>query len=128
MYRLAFVVTCLMLATNSASASSPPKLDVVSTCHRAVPLLGDGDNSPYQSCMRDETDARSELTKSWGTFKPSAQRICTLETRIGGAPSYVELLTCLQLDQQAQEASRENHAAMSQLRGSVTIPGAAQSQ
>jgi hypothetical protein len=128
MYRLTFIVTCLLLATNSASASSPPMLDVVSTCRRAVPLLGGGDNSPYQGCMRDETEAQRELTKSWGTFKPSAQRICAMETRIGGAPSYVELLTCLQLDQQAQVASRENQAAMLSLHGSTTMPGAAPSR
>ncbi|MBV9136458.1 MAG: hypothetical protein JO357_05325, partial [Hyphomicrobiales bacterium] len=33
---------------------------------------------------------------------------CTKETNIGGAPSYVELLTCLQLDKQALEARIEN--------------------
>jgi len=34
------------------------------------------------------------------------------ETKIGGAPSYVELLTCLQLDQQGAAASLENKKAL----------------
>jgi hypothetical protein len=34
------------------------------------------------------------------------------ETQIGGAPSYVELLTCLQLDKQAADAARENSKAL----------------
>jgi hypothetical protein len=62
--------------------------------------------------MNDETEAQKELVKSWTSFKPGAQATCVQETKIGGAPSYVELLTCLQLDQQAAEASRENQKAL----------------
>jgi hypothetical protein len=78
--------------------------------------------------MKDETEAQTELIKGWATFKPSAQAMCAQETRIGGTPSYVELLTCLQLDQQVQEASRENQGAMSLPPGSPTNSGTAQSQ
>ncbi|SEF10207.1 hypothetical protein SAMN05444161_8394 [Rhizobiales bacterium GAS191] len=128
MYRFGIVVAWLLFATVPASAGSPPKLDINATCRRAIPLLGDSDNSPYQGCMRDEMDALSELSKSWATFKPGAQAVCTQETRIGGAPSYAELLTCLQLDKQAEEASRENQKPMSQSSGLPINSGAAQSQ
>jgi hypothetical protein len=128
MNRIIGIIVCLLFETVSASASSVPKLDISATCRRAVPLLGDSDNSPYRSCMQDETEAQTELIKSWATFKPSEQAVCAQETRIGGAPSYVELLTCLQLDQQALEASRENQGAMSLPPGSPTNSRAAQSQ
>ncbi len=62
--------------------------------------------------MNDETEAQKELVKIWGTFKTGAQTTCVQETKIGGAPSYVELITCLQLDKQAAEASRENRKAL----------------
>jgi hypothetical protein len=34
------------------------------------------------------------------------------ETKIGGAPSYVEVLTCLQLDKEAGESAIENKKSL----------------
>jgi hypothetical protein len=83
-----------------------PKLDIKATCRRAQPLSGQ--QSAYQGCINDETDAQRELSRTWFDFKPGPRSTCTQETNIGGAPSYVELLTCLQLDKQAVEAQIEN--------------------
>ncbi|MBV9052212.1 MAG: hypothetical protein JO196_07415 [Hyphomicrobiales bacterium] len=83
-----------------------PKLDIKATCRRAQPLSGQ--ESAYQGCINDETDAQRELSRTWFDFKPGPRSTCTKETNIGGAPSYVELLTCLQLDKQALEARIEN--------------------
>ncbi|MBV8765028.1 MAG: hypothetical protein JO137_10815 [Hyphomicrobiales bacterium] len=83
-----------------------PKLDIKGTCRRAQPLTGQ--QSAYQGCINDETDAQRELSRTWFDFKPGPRSTCTQETHIGGAPSYVELLTCLQLDKQAVEAQIEN--------------------
>ena len=83
-----------------------PKLDVKATCRRAQPLSGQ--QNAYQGCVNDETDAQRELSRTWFDFKSGPRSTCTRVTNIGGAPSYVELLTCLQLDKQAVEASIEN--------------------
>ena len=83
-----------------------PKLDIKATCRRAQPLSGQ--QNAYQGCVNDETDAQRELSRTWFDFKPGPRSTCTQETNIGGAPSYVELLTCLQLDKQALEAQIEN--------------------
>ena len=83
-----------------------PKLDIKATCRRAQPLSGQ--QNAYQGCVNDETDAQRELSRTWFDFKPGPRSTCTQETKIGGAPSYVELLTCLQLDKQAGEAIIEN--------------------
>jgi hypothetical protein len=107
MIRCAAIIALLLFGTGAALAGSPPKLDVQATCRRAQPLSG-AEKSAYQGCMNDETDAQKELVKTWSSFKGGAQATCVQETKIGGAPSYVELLTCLQLDKQAAEASREN--------------------
>jgi hypothetical protein len=74
-------------------------------CSRGNPRSGSGDD---QGCINDETDAQRELSRTWFDFKPGSRSTCTQETNIGGAPSYVELLTCLQLDKQAVEAQIEN--------------------
>jgi hypothetical protein len=84
-----------------------PKLDIKATCRRAQPL-STGEKSAYQSCMDDEVQAQKQLSHKWSSFKAAARATCTQETRIGGAPSFVELVTCLELDQQAAEARIEN--------------------
>jgi hypothetical protein len=108
MRRLAVILAISLLGMGlAAAASAVPTLDIEATCRRAQPLSA-GEKSAFQSCMNDENEAKKELIKTWSTFKPGPQRTCVDETKIGGAPSYVELLTCLQLDKQATEAAREN--------------------
>jgi hypothetical protein len=113
---LAASVAISLFGIGVAAASSVPPLDIEATCRRAQPLSA-GEKSAYQSCMNDELEAKKELVKTWSTFKSSAQSTCVQETKIGGAPSYVELITCLQLDKQAAEAARENQKELK-------IPGA----
>ena len=84
-----------------------PKLDIKATCRRAQPLSV-GEKSAFQSCMDGEVRAQKQLSHKWSSFKAAARAICTQETRIGGAPSFVELITCLELDQQAAAARIEN--------------------
>jgi hypothetical protein len=107
MKKLAAFLAISVLGMGVAAAGAVPKLDIEKTCRRAQPLSA-GEKSAFQSCMNDETEAQKELIKTWSTFKPGAQATCVEETKIGGAPSYVELVTCLQLDKQAAEAAREN--------------------
>jgi hypothetical protein len=93
--------------TFGPAARSLPKLDIKATCRRAQPLSG-AEKSAYQSCLNDEIAAQKQLSRTWFSFKSGPRVICTQETKIGGAPSYVELITCLELDKQAAEASNEN--------------------
>ena len=106
--RFSAVILALSMGAGAALAEVAPKLDVKATCQRAEPLSG-AEKSAYQSCLTDEMEAQKELAKTWSGFKPAARATCLQETKIGGAPSYVELIACLQLDKQAAEASRENH-------------------
>ncbi len=105
-----------------ASAGSVPRLDVKATCRRAQPLSAGGEQSAYDSCLRDELEAQKELVKKWPTFKSSAQSVCVQETKIGGAASYVELITCLELDKQATEAAAENRKPL-KVPGATPAPG-----
>jgi hypothetical protein len=106
------------------AASSVPKLDVQATCRRAQPL-STGEKSAYQSCLDDELQAQKDLAKTWSTFKSGARSVCLQETKIGGAPSYVELLTCLELDKQAAEAAIENRKALKMPSGQSGTSGGA---
>ncbi|SDR60071.1 hypothetical protein SAMN05519103_06641 [Rhizobiales bacterium GAS113] len=99
MIKLLAICVLLVAQTALAEAAQPPRFNINSTCRQAQPLTGD--KSVYQSCVSEENQARKKLTKTWSTFKSSARRSCVQETEIGGAPSYVDLLTCLQLDKDA---------------------------
>src|ERR1700730_14228610 len=101
MIRLAAIFALILAQATLAVAAQPPRFNIKATCRQAQPLSGSGDKSVYQGCVDSEVEAQKQLYKIWQTFKPSSQRSCASETQIGGAPSYVDLLTCLQLDKEA---------------------------
>jgi hypothetical protein len=92
--------------TFGRALKSLPKFDIKATCRRAQPISGE--KGAFQSCIDDEAQAQKDLSRSWFSFRAASRATCTQETRIGGAPSFVELITCLELDKQAIEAASEN--------------------
>jgi hypothetical protein len=83
-----------------AVAQQVPRLDIEATC-RAAPRLLAEDANPYDGCMRDETDAERELKTMWGSAAAAHRERCAGEAQIGGSPSYVDMLTCLEMAQGA---------------------------
>lgn len=83
----------------TAVADAVPKLDIEKTCSAASRSGAAGnDQAATNGCLRSEREARDDLGKRWSSFSAAAKRQCTEETRIGGNfPSYVELITCLEL-------------------------------
>jgi hypothetical protein len=47
--------------------------------------------------MKDEESAHQELVQSWSKYKPPERTRCVGQTEVGGMPSYVEVLECLQV-------------------------------
>ncbi|ACL56038.1 hypothetical protein [Methylobacterium nodulans] len=80
----------------TAAADGPPRFDVAATCNspgrNAVAAESSSDG-----CLRSERAAGDELRKRWGDFSAAAKRQCSQQSRAGGFPSYVEMLTCLEL-------------------------------
>jgi hypothetical protein len=50
-----------------------------------------------RSCLSDEQHARDKLLGQWSQFAPDDKANCLQVEDTAGAPSYVELLTCLQM-------------------------------
>ena len=96
MVQVLAAVILLLLSIDSGTAQQLPTFNIEETCRVAHPL-GPEDRDPYQGCMRDEATARSELQRQWTRFEAGNRDLCAEETRIGGYPSYVEVLTCLQM-------------------------------
>ena len=92
------------LAGSAASAATPtynkvPDLDVKTSCSDAQKFSsGSGtQDSAFKGCMQDEMNAKDQLAKRWSAFKPKDKQTCVEQAR-APSPSYVEVLTCLEMD------------------------------
>lgn len=97
-YTLGIMVLFGGLSSFPATAQELPRFDIEPTCKEAQPLTPQ-DTNPYESCMRDETAAERQLREIWSSAAASQRDICGQEAQIGGTPSYVDMLTCLQMAQ-----------------------------
>jgi hypothetical protein len=80
-----------------ALAASVPNIEVHSACHKAeVMAVPDKRASVVESCVREEEKARGILSQTWTGFSSGARQTCS-EANGGIQYSYVELLTCLQV-------------------------------
>lgn len=86
----------LPLLGSVAWAEELPRFDISTMC-RAAPRLEAGDQDTDQNCVRDETQARTELERQWASYDVGQRDRCVRETTVGGAPSYVDVLTCIQM-------------------------------
>jgi hypothetical protein len=88
------------------AADSVPKFDVERTCRAAgVSGLPGRDST---SCQRDEQDARSKLEEAWSQYSVADRKQCDGLVTTGGAASYVELLTCLEMAKQTKELRKDS--------------------
>jgi hypothetical protein len=88
------------------AADSVPKFDVERTCRSAAAAGLPGRDSA--ECQRDEQDARSKLEKDWSQYSAAQRSECDGLVKTGGAPSYVELLTCLEMAKQSKELPEDS--------------------
>jgi len=54
-------------------------------------------------CMQDEAAARAELTQKWHEFDATGQATCLRLSSTNRTGSYVEMLTCLEMDRDARK-------------------------
>lgn len=91
------VVTAQLLLV----ADRPPTLNVEPSCQAAERSGISGRTT--QNCMNGENEAKATLNDKWKTFTARQQTRCTTLVQMGGPPSYVELLTCLEMAEQADK-------------------------
>jgi hypothetical protein len=100
------LIAVLVTSQLALAADSIPKLDTRPSC-RAAAAAAIGQTRNAEVCQRDEDAARDKLKQDWSGFT-AAQRVhCTSLSRMGGSPSYVELLTCLEMAKAAASLPAE---------------------
>ncbi|MGQ0445799.1 MAG: hypothetical protein ACT4O2_11925 [Beijerinckiaceae bacterium] len=100
----ALLIWIALLVLPDLAAAKPdgvPRFDVARTCGAAQALTGTDRNLAYRGCMKDENEARAELARKWAHFRPGDRKDCVAQ---GAAPvpSYVEILTCLEMSEEAE--------------------------
>jgi hypothetical protein len=86
-----------------AVADQVPKFDIARSCKLDVAATtGLANGQPVKSCVNDEQRAQQQLESQWSTFPAASRAQCSSMEAIGDTPSYVSLLTCLQMDQTAK--------------------------
>jgi len=91
-------------------ADGPPTLAVEAGC-RETARLDPLQQVTVETCMQQERDARAQLVKSWDTFSALDRSHCQGLVNAGGLPSYVELLTCLDISRDARQLQKQDPAA-----------------
>jgi hypothetical protein len=86
----------------SAKPDAVPVFDVARSCEEARAFIGNDQNLAYKGCMKDENDAHAELARKWAHFKPSDRKDCVAQGK-APSPSYVEILTCLEMSEEAAD-------------------------
>jgi hypothetical protein len=86
-----------------AVADRVPNFDIARSCRLDLAATtGLSVRQSAKSCIRDEQQARQQLARQWSKFPASNRASCSADENVGGTPSYVSLLTCLQIDKSAQ--------------------------
>ena len=92
-------------------ADRPPQLDTEPAC-RAVERSGVNGRS-REVCMNEENAARAALGDKWKDFSATQQAHCTGLVKMGGPPSYIELLTCLEMARDARALAKGDNTGLS---------------
>ena len=93
-FSVAAIVAATWATDRAVATDRVPAFDIVRNCSAEVAAAG---IEKVADCTKDETDAKNELDKSWPRYGASDKQACVGESSIGGAQSYVELLTCLEM-------------------------------
>jgi hypothetical protein len=97
-------------------ADTMPRYDMKPTCRAAIALAAGSEGRNIDNCMTGEEEARRQIDKDWSKTPSAERRQCIGTVAVGGSPSYVELVVCLEMmrDSRAhREEQRTNGAQKS---------------
>jgi hypothetical protein len=102
----------------TAAMAQVPVINYEPTC-RDSGTAGLGLKDDRAICMQDEAAARAEVAHKWSEFSASGRATCTRLSTSNGVGSYVELLTCLEMDRDARKLDKGADAGI----GAMELPG-----
>jgi hypothetical protein len=106
------------------SGGGPPVLQVGPSCEaagRGAVVLGRN----KESCLADETAAQTTLKQNWTKYAAGDKTLCIGMESTGGPASYVELLSCLEINRDAREIQNADPLEADLSKSSSTTTGMA---
>jgi len=101
----------LLLGTQLAIpvADPIPTIDVRKTCQAAAGVLtGTTSQKDVDICMSSEHKAREQIVKDWAQYAPADRTRCVQAGAKVYLPSYVEWLTCLEMEMAVKRMGQED--------------------
>jgi hypothetical protein len=91
------------------AADKVPELNSEPSCRAATNAeISISANRDEKACLRDESNAHDKLQAQWGQYTAQQRSTCLSMSSTGGYPSYVEVLTCLEMSKAAAELPAES--------------------
>ena len=109
--RLVHTTFALAVSLVAAAAQEAPRFDAAPGC-RAGANSGVKTRPDIDACLRSEHEARDQLTRQWGEFAAADKTRCVGKTHMGGPPSYIEVLTCLELARDARKLPKDDNTGL----------------
>jgi hypothetical protein len=97
---LPIIVAAALSAT--PVADTVPKFDIARECQAEA-----NTQQTQKHCVESEQEALERVQKGWKSFDAASRGRCAQQATIGGAGSYAELLTCLEMERDAQRYKEE---------------------
>ena len=96
-----------------------PNFDLHPVCRGIAEMASDpgergGPDLTFNQCIKSEQTIReTTLAQQWSTFARSDREECVQDTMGGGLPSYSDLLTCLQMAEDARKFNYPDNLSIS---------------
>ena len=82
----------------AAAVGALPSYNLDRSCRIDTDVAADGE-SAYHICVKDERAAKDRLAKEWNSYPASVRRACASDQNQDLDASYVELMTCLEIEE-----------------------------
>ena len=103
-------IAALLVSSNLVLnvAATVPTYNIKPTCRAAIQMSGMPGRT-VEMCEASEAQARAEIVKAWPTLTDSTKDRC-IRTGAGHAPSYIELIICLESVRDQQKRQEDGKA------------------
>ena len=108
----ATLIAAFLGLSAEAAQAQVPTINVQETCRTAAAVtvsLGTPGVDDVKICMDSENKARDQIIKDWGSY-PASDRAQCVQTRYY-LPSYVEWLTCFEMNKVVRDARQQGARA-----------------
>jgi hypothetical protein len=109
---IAGVITGLAGVLADTAQAQVPTVNIQKTCRAAaaamVSLGSPGSGRDEEICLKGENDARERMIKDWSSFEASDRKDCVQPN--GYLPSYIEWLTCFEMNKNVREMRQKGQA------------------